>query len=184
MRFLLSPDYSHPAHAPGAEWTAAKWASFWRTPLPHSTHGVLFRFLLGKLTNRSLLHRIVPLLIPSAKCIICRYCDESSLTSSSPARSSSVFGDWLGSNTLSPHSAASSQSSPPSPPGIGLRYVRAPHLCRPSLSSAPSSLPFRSAHWRHIFDEVPFTAINAVATVNKTTQYLHDEARLLPHSSP
>ncbi|ORX59686.1 hypothetical protein DM01DRAFT_1405188 [Hesseltinella vesiculosa] len=40
-----------------------------------------------------------------------------------------------------------------------------------------------SVHWRHIFDEVPFTVTNVLATVNKVYPVLHDEARLLPHSS-
>ncbi|ORX52288.1 hypothetical protein DM01DRAFT_1288971, partial [Hesseltinella vesiculosa] len=62
---------------------------------------------------------------------------------------------------------------------------------RPGAPSLSSSLVYGSiiaaiwsAHWRYIFDEVPFTVTSVLATVNRTIQYLYDEACLLPHSSP
>ncbi|ORX56293.1 hypothetical protein DM01DRAFT_1268299, partial [Hesseltinella vesiculosa] len=46
-------------------------------PPPHSSLSALFRVLSGKLTSRSLLYRIVPDIVPSPTCSICRFHDES-----------------------------------------------------------------------------------------------------------
>ncbi|ORX49548.1 hypothetical protein DM01DRAFT_1291266 [Hesseltinella vesiculosa] len=179
IRRLLTPRYALPSHAPGVEWSAAKWESFWRTSLPHSSRTVLFRFLTGKLTSRSLLFRIVPTLVSSPKCSICRYHDESSvhLLFACPFKMRVWRLAWQR-HFATPFdsiqnvvSSFTSWSWPPLRPGT-------PSLSAPLVLGTILAAIW-SAHWRHVYDDIPFSVSNVLISVNKSIQLLRDESRLL-----
>ncbi|ORX62866.1 hypothetical protein DM01DRAFT_322962 [Hesseltinella vesiculosa] len=159
-----------PASRPGCVVVCCQWESFWRTSLPHFLRTVLFRFLPGKLTSRSILHRIVPTLVTSPKSSICRYHDESSVHL--------LFACPLKMQHFAPpvdsiQNVISSFASWSWP------------LLRPVTPSLSAPLVFDtilaviwSAHWHHVYDDIPFSAPNVLTSVNMSIQLLRDESCL------
>ncbi|KAI9479570.1 hypothetical protein BDB00DRAFT_743400, partial [Zychaea mexicana] len=51
--------------------TRAAWKHFWKAPLPHRAHTVLWRFYHNKLPCRARLHQLILDSYPSDSCIFC-----------------------------------------------------------------------------------------------------------------
>ncbi|ORX46050.1 hypothetical protein DM01DRAFT_1327950 [Hesseltinella vesiculosa] len=146
--------------------------------VPHSSRTVLFRFLSGIPTTRSLLHHIVPPLVTSPKCSICRHHDESSvhLLFACPLKM------WVWRLAWQKHfdtpfdsiqnviSSFTSWTWPPLRPGT-------PSLSAPLVLGTILAVIW-SAHWHHVYDDIPFSAPNVLTSVNKSIQPLRDEPRL------
>ncbi|KAI9006264.1 hypothetical protein CLU79DRAFT_688212, partial [Phycomyces nitens] len=147
--------------------TPAKWKLFWSLPLSHVARNIWYRFLHHSISSASLLHHIMPDIVPSASCRLCSHPDQTAdhLLTSCPKIWKvwdDVLTQWLPSFSSSPRSVGSVILTVTPPPD-------GPLLPSSQIFGAILQVGWR-AYWALVFDNVSFVPATVSASAHS---FLH-----------